>query len=148
MPKGTRTTRRRRGGTRWMRSSTTARSRSKYRVALSPPKSDDEGSKTITAPTCMCMVSVSSARKAASTPSRRSISPPRPGPAVSPSSAAVAETTQAPSGVGELALGDLHELGLLDGLDDQLGDAITPPNLVGGRGVGVDEQDPQLVAVA
>ena len=42
--------------------------------------SDARGRTTITATTCMCMVSVSSARKVASSPLRRSITAPRPAP--------------------------------------------------------------------
>src|SRR5580658_5748718 len=113
----------------------------------------------MTAPTCMCIVSVSSARKVASTPLRRSTTGPRrrvvglggrgargsSAPTACDggvgSSTGVAEATQAPGGVGELTLGDGHELGLLDGLDHELGDAVTATHLVGGRGVGVHEQD-------
>ena len=40
------------------------------------------------------------------------------------------------------------ELGVLDPLDDQLGDAVAPAHLVVGVRVGVDQQHPQLVAVA
>jgi oligoribonuclease len=60
----------------------------------------------------------------------------------------VAEATQTPGGVGQPALGYRHELGLLHRLDDELGDSVTPVNLVRARGVCVDEQDTQFVPVA
>ncbi len=123
------------------------------------PASVDVGSKTMTAPTCMCMVSVSRARKAASSPletlhvsiGRGSRSPVhgarlrRPGPRFI---GRCGRSHRDPGGVGQLALVYLHELGLLHRLDDELGDAVTPVHLVGRRGVGVDEQDAQFVAVA
>src|SRR5579863_2888820 len=101
----------------------------------------------MTAPTCMCMVSVSRARNVASTPLTRSISGPAPCLVCAPSSTAVAEPTEASDRVREPPLVRFDERRLLHRLDDELGDAVTPVHLVRRGRVGVDQQDAQLVAV-
>jgi oligoribonuclease len=86
------------------------------------------------------------ARKLASKPLRRSTEGFPLGRRYLP--ARVPEAAEPPGALGQLVLTGLAERDFLDGLDDELGDAVSSFDLVVDRGVGVDEQDAQFVAVS
>src|SRR5450631_2144023 len=94
------------------------------------------GSSTMTAPTCMGVVAVSSDRNAASIPSSGSIR--------APSCSGVAEATAPPAGPAQSLVRHLGEAGLLDRHDHQLGDPVAAGHRVVVGRIVVDQDHLQF----